>query len=192
MAHYGEMIGDATVHYTKRPIAVAQSNVQQYGELLNEFDQNKEKMYQDFDDYFKHPTMFKIKDVNGHSMYMSKTYCLLSNKCRYIVAFVHQDMMPIRTKESLATLKWVSLQTRTLSDIHNLPSHGYQPKKDGPLNLLITRTNVTDETSTYSCQDLPVTVTLLHTKKNSNQYQARGNIIAALETYNTIICINDK
>jgi hypothetical protein len=190
MAHYGEMLGDAQVHYTQRPTAEAQSNIQQYGELLNAFEPGKEKMYQIFDDYFNHPTMVKIKDVQNYSMYMSKTYCLLSNECRYIVAFVQQDIMPIRTKESLSTLKWVSLQTRTLPDHHNLPSHGYQPKRDGPLNVLITRTNVTDEASTYSCQDFPVTVTLLHTKKGSNEYQDRGNIIAALETYNTIICLN--
>lgn len=189
MAHYGEMLGDSQVQYTQTHTSISQeqNNVQQYGELLNDFEPGKEKMYQAFDDYFNHPTMVKIKNVHGHSMYMSKTYCLLGNECRYIVAFVQQDMIPIRAKESLATLKWVSLQTRTLPDNHNLPPHGYQPKRIGPLNVLITRTNVTDEASTYSCQDFPVTITLLHTKKCSKEYQDRGNIIAALETYQTIV-----
>ena len=186
MAQYGEMFGDAQVHYNTEP----QSNAQQYGELLNAYEPSKEKMYQAFDDYFNHPTMVKIKDVNGHSMYMSKTYCLLSNECRYIIAFVRQDSMPVRTKESLKILQWVSLQTRTLPDQHSLPPHGYQPKRDGPLHVPIVRTSVTSEASTYSCNDLPVTVTLLHSKKGSVQYQDRGNIIAALETYNTIITTN--
>ncbi len=186
MAHYGEMLGETQVNYNNDPT----NNVQQYGELLNAYEPGKEKMYQAFDDYFNHPTMIKIKDVNGHSMYMSKTYCLLSNECRYIIAFVLQDNIPVRSKEALKTLQWVSLQTRTLPDQHNLPPHGYQPKRDGPLNVTIVRTNLTKEVSTYSCNDLPVTVTLLHTKKGSVQYQDRGNIIAALETYNTIITVN--
>lgn len=179
MAQYGEILEDVKT----------QNNVQQYGEILNVFEPEKEKMYKFFDTYFNHPIMVKIKNVNGHSMYMTKTYCLLSNECRYIIAFVHQDMMPLRTKESLASLKWISLQTRTLPDHHNLPSHGYQPKRDGPLNVLITRNKLTKDASTYVCEEFPITVTLLHTK-NNNEYQDRGNIIAALETYNTIICIN--
>jgi hypothetical protein len=160
----------------------------QYGQLLDSFEPDKEKMYKSFDDYFNHPTMVKIKDANNHSMYMSKTYCLLSNECRYIIAFVIQDQMPVWTQESLLTLQWVSLQTRTLADNHKLPPHGYQPRREGPLNVTINRTKVTPESSTYTCKDLPLTVTLLH---GASEYQDRGNIIAALETYSTIICVND-
>lgn len=157
------------------------------GEMLTEFDPRKEKLYQDFDNYFNHPVMTKIKDVGQYSMYMCKTYCLLSNECRYIIAFVQNDSMPTSTRESLITLKWQSLQTRTLSDQHNLPSHAYQPKKQGPLNIPIQRTRVTPEASMYVCEHLPIKVTLLHGKDGPSAYQERGNIIAALETYQTII-----
>lgn len=166
-----------------------QNALEQYGEMLGSYDPDREKLYVAFDNYFNHPTMVKIKDVNGYSMYMSKTYCLLSNECRYIIVFVKQDMMPARTQERLSTLVWESLQTRTLSDQHSLPPHGYQPRKDGPLNVIINRAQVTRDSSTYNCDVYPLTVTLLHGTGGGNQYQPRGNIIAALETYNTIITL---
>lgn len=164
----------------------------QYGQLLENVDSIFEKIYKDFDDYFNHPTMVKIKEINGYSMYMSKMYCLLSNECRYIIVFVSNDFNPIKSKEALKNLKWDSLQTRTLSDKYDLPSHGYQPRHNGPLNVLITREKILPECSVYNCDDLPLIITLLHGKNGPNDYQKKGNIIAGLETYNTIITFVNK
>lgn len=159
------------------------------GEILSDFDPQKEKLYQDFDEYFNYPVMTKIKDIDIYSVYMCKTYCLLSNECRYIIVFIYNDAMPTGTQERLSVLKWHSLQTRTLSDNHNIKSHSYQPKKQGPLNVLIKRERVTPEASMYICDTLPLKVTLLHGKNGAIEYHDRGNIIAALETYQTIITI---
>ena len=207
MAQYGEMLGGALVHYnTTSSTAPPQpqvsfykqdqpsqqpSHIQQYGEMMGSFESSREKMYKDFDDYFNHPTMVKIKDVEGHSMYMSKTYCLLSNECRYIIVFVPQDNMPIRTKETLVKLRWVSLQTRTLADNHELPPHGYQPRRHPDLNFPIERVKVETDCSTYTCKDLPLTITLLHGKNGPSDYQQQGNVIAALETFQTILTLNN-
>jgi hypothetical protein len=159
-----------------------------YGQLLDIFEPDKEKMYKAFSDYFNNPIMHKIKDVNNHSMYMSKTSCLLTNECRYIICFLPKDNMHIGTKDSLSTLRWLSLQTRAMADNHDLPPHGYHPNREGYLNIPIFRTNVTPEASTYKCDTLPLIITLLH-KKSEQDYQSRGNIIAALETYSTIITL---
>lgn len=159
-----------------------------YGQLLDSFEPDKETMYKAFDDYFNHPVMCKIKDVNGHSMYMSKTDCLLSNESRYIICFVIVDDLPVGAKERLSDIRWLSFQTRSLSERHNIQTHSYQPKRDGPLNVIINRTDVTPEASTYNCESFPLIVTLLH-KKGENDYQPRGNIIAALETYSTILTL---
>jgi hypothetical protein len=159
-----------------------------YGQLLDIFEPDKEKMYKAFSDYFNNPIMYKIKDVNNHSMYMSKTSCLLTNECRYIICFLPKDNMNIGTKDSLSTLRWISLQTRAIADNHDLPAHGYHPKREGCLNIPIFRTNVTSEASTYKCDTFPLIITLLH-KKSEQDYQSRGNIIAALETYSTIITL---
>jgi hypothetical protein len=203
MTQYGEMLGGARVKYneTSSPNYEIKSNnthqqdgttfsdISQYGEILESGDQSKENLYNEFDNYFNHPVMVKIKDVNNYSMYMCKTYCLLSNECRYIVVFVPQDNMPEKSKENLATMRWVSLQTRTLSDHHELPPHSYQPKRHPGLNYAIDRVNVSEDCSTYKCDHLPLTVTLLHGKNKPDDYQKKGTIIAALETYQTILTL---
>ena len=160
-----------------------------YGQLLDIFEPDKDVMYKAIDLYFNHPIMVKIKNVNNHSMYMTKLYCMLNKECRYIIVFLPKDNINIGAKDNLINLRWVSLQTRTLPDKHDLPVHGYQPKKEGNLNVVIYRSCQTEEASTYKCDSFPLIVTLLHTKKDSNQYQDRGNIIAALETYSTIITL---
>ena len=160
-----------------------------YGQLLDIFEPDKDVMYKAFDLYFNHPIMVKIKDVNNHSMYMTKLYCMLNKECRYIIAFLPRDSINIGGKENLFNLRWVSLQTRTLPDKHDLPCHGYQPKKEGALNVVIERISQTKEASTYKCDSFPLLITLLHVKKDENEYQDRGNIIAALETYSTIITL---
>lgn len=164
-----------------------------YGTLLNAFDPVKEEktrsMYDSFTEYFKDPVMTKTKDVEKYSMYICKLYCLLSNECRYIIVFVDNDETPIGNTARLSELQWISLQTRTMPDQYSLISHGYQPRRLESLNKAINRTNITDEYSTYSSPDYPITVTLLHTKTNT-QYQPTGTIVAALETFQTIITIN--
>ena len=168
------------------------SSVLNYGEVLYDFDPEKEYIYKLFDDYFNHPIMTKIKNINNCSMYMSKTYCLLTNECRYIVVFVYQDIMDNFRKEKLINLKWISLQTRTLSDQHSLPTHSYEVSNTNPLKkVLIKRIKVDKEASTYNCEKFPLTLSLLHTKNGFEEYSEHGNIVAALETYNTIIVFNN-
>jgi len=167
----------------------------QYGQILQDIDYNepvRNQMYNDFSDYFNQPMMSKTSNPDSvHSMYMCKAYCLLSNECRYIIAIIKDDKNPIGTEKPLKDLKWVSIQTRTLPSKENIRTHGYQPKMSGPLTTPIIRNNVQENASIYSCQKYPITVTMLHTlKKTADDYQPRGNIIAALETYNTIVTIN--
>ena len=91
-------------------------------------------------------------------------------------------------KQELKKLSWVSLQTRTLADKHDLPSHDYRPRAIGSLNKKIVRVEKTSKASTYRCEGLPVAVTLLHTKNDTDsEYQQYGTLISALETYQTII-----
>ena len=53
--------------------------------------------------------------------------------------------------------------------------------------------NISKETSTYGCDDLPIVITLLHTEKNTpTTYQNTGNIVNALETFQTIITFNSE
>ena len=161
----------------------------QYGEILIDNTPETDSIYQYFDDYFNHPNLVKVKNVDTYSVYMCKMYCLLSNQCRYIIAFIDNDGQPLDTKQPLKALEWKSFQTRTLSDNHKLPNHGYQPNRSSALNKAITRTDISDEASTYKCAALSLVVTLLHKNNDKNQYKNDGNVLTALETYQTIITL---
>lgn len=162
----------------------------QYGELIGVYNPVHAQIYEEFSKYFNHPKMTKINDDNGYSVYMTKTYCLLSTECRYIVAIIPKDSVPVGATEKLIELPWVSLQTRTLPINHKIPSHSYTPTRAGFLNKVIDRTVKQENSSTYSCAELPITITLLYPRNNSTEYQNKGTIPAALETYQTIITLN--
>jgi hypothetical protein len=164
----------------------------EYGQMIESYDPNLDVMYMAFAEYFNNPTMTKIKDVEKFSVYMSKTYCLLSRECRYLIAFINKDGRGIGTLEELKTMAWISFQTRTLPDKHELLPHSYTAKRGGSLDVEINRIKTGEKASTYTCSKLPITLTLLHPKKGSNYYQDKGSVIAALETYQTIININES
>lgn len=149
-------------------------------------------MYGDFSAYLNNPTLTKMRDTQGYSVYIVKTYCLLSNMCRYIVVMVGRDAAPVGATESLANMEWICLQTRTMHNRHAVPSHDYRPTNGGPLAARITRSNVTDAHTEYTCSKYPVTVCLLHTAtKKAEDYQEKGTMASALETYETIVTLRD-
>jgi len=162
-----------------------------HGELIDtDYDPSLDFMYRAFTTYFNNPVLTKIKNVTTFSVYMTKTYCLLNKECRYIVVFVPDDGMRIGNRDTLGNMRWISIQTRTLEDKHKLDPHGYTAAAEGPLMASIIRTKNTDEASTYSCEQFPITITLLNVKKVANSYQDKGTIVAALETWETIVVLN--
>ena len=166
--------------------------MEDYGELLDGgYEPENDYIYNLFSKYFNNPNMTKIKNQGNYCLYASKIHCLLNRECRYVIAITNNDGKNIGTVEELRTMKWVSLQTRSLNENLNAVTHGYTAVAEGPLTAIIRRIDVSKEASTYSCDDLPIVVTLLHTeKKNSDSYQPKGTVIAALETYETIITLS--
>jgi hypothetical protein len=162
----------------------------EYGEIIDNYNPLKEPVYKMFSNYFKNPKMIRVKETDNFFVYLCKLYCLLNRECRFIIAFVDKkdDLLPIETLDSL---EWVSLQTRTLpnteyKDIDVV--HGYQAVASGPLLAVIERTEINESNSTYKCNKIPIIVTLLHTEKNNkDSYQNKGTVIHALETFQTII-----
>ena len=149
-------------------------------------------IYKAFDDYFEHPILTKVKDIDIYSMYMTKLYCLLNKECRCIIIFVNKDNNPPEHNDNLINLNWISFQTRTLpsDEYHSFKfkNHSYIPKSKGTLLATIKSKDIIQEASIYDCEELKLTVTLLHTEKNTKDvYQNKGTIIASLETFQTII-----
>ena len=163
--------------------------MEQYGEMLDGgYEPEKEYVYKLFTKYFNNPNMRKIRNQGKFSLYAVKIYGLLNTESRYLIVITNIDSNSIGTVEELRTINWISLQTRNLTDKMNVEVHTYVAVAEGPLIAPIFRTEITKEASTYKCNDLPLTVTLLHTeKKDSNVYQPKGTIIAGIETYETII-----
>ena len=164
----------------------------QYGEILNTYDPFLQNIYDTFVEYFDDPTMSKVK-VNGtYSMYMTKVRCLLSSVNRYIVAVVENDTSPLHSNEKLSNLSWKSLQTRSLTEHYNIPPYAYHVKRTAPFSNAIMRVgDVTEKCSNYDCDGLNITITLLNTKRSYFEYQAKGTLLSALETFQTIISLKD-
>jgi len=160
-----------------------------YGEYVDKsYDPGKDEIYKAFVEYFENPTMTKIKDVKTYSMYVAKVYCLLGTQHRYIIVFVPKDNQPLKTQESLEYLRWVSLQTRTLTDNHNIPPQMYKARRTKAFMQSIDMVGKQNNNYVYNAEIFPLQITLLSSKKSeSMEYQPKGVIMTALETYNTII-----
>jgi hypothetical protein len=160
-----------------------------YGQFIDSgFDPIKTHVYDLFTEYFNNPVMTKIKDIGEYSMYMTRIHAMLGNATRYLVAFVSKNDLSIGKTDNLTNLQWVSIQTRTLEDVHKIPSHLYTARKFKPFMDKIKLTSQDEEQTVYNTPNLPLIVTLLHTRKdNVYQYQPSGTIVSALETYQTII-----
>lgn len=156
-----------------------------HGVLIDpDYDPSRDDIYSFFKTYFYNPTMTKIKDIDIYSMYMTKIKCMLGgNMYRYLIAFIPKDGELIGKTEEMGDIRWITLQTRTLEDNHNLPPHSYPPRRYEPLYVPIK--SVKNDLN-YTCDSYPIIVTLIPTKKGT-EYQPSGNIVTALETYNTVI-----
>ena len=140
-------------------------------------------------DYFDNPVMTKIKNNDKQTIYMTKIKTLLLNKQRYLVASVPLNKLNIGDKKNLQDLNWDSFQTRTLDNNYNIEKHSYQANYKN-LKQSISIINRNDKISEYKCNELNAKIYLLHQKKNNlYEYSDKGNLKAALETYNTIITI---
>ena len=161
----------------------------EYGHIINpNYDPSKNRVYEVFSEYFNDPVVTKIKNVEKFSVYMTKIFSMIGNAYRYLVIFVYRDYNNIGFKQPMKNCDWISLQTRTLTDVHDIPIHKYQPITTiHELKQKIHIKSRDEKQSIYDCQDFNLTVTLLHTRKNYvMQYPNIGTIISAIETYQTI------
>jgi len=163
-----------------------------YGEAFDTgFIPDKQHIYDMFTSYYNNPKMTKLKDIEQYSMYVAKAYCLLNKECRYLIVIKNIDKNPPGYIQQLKDIDWTSLQTRSLSENYEVATINYTPSMKGPLTAQIEKISTTKEASTYKCEKFPLVITLLHTdKKTAEIYQQKGNIISALETYETIITFN--
>ena len=161
----------------------------EYGQIINPtYDPKKNRTYEAFSRYYNNPILTKIKNVHTYSMYMTKIHAMLGNAYRYLILFTPKDSHPAGFKKGMNTCEWVTLQTRTLEDSHEIKSHRYEVISNPPLNQKINVTKRDHKQSVYEAESLPLIITLLHTRKDHTyQYHPTGTINSALETFQTIV-----
>lgn len=167
----------------------------QYGENMdNDFTIEHIKIYNLISSYFDNPQMTKIKDVNNYSMYLAKIYCLMCVEHRYLIAFITKDYNPVGTTTSLSELHWVSFQTRSMTDNHNIKSITYTPKREAPYDSQIIIKLREKTYCDYICPEFPRLAVCLLLKKGQSmyEYQNRGTLSAALETFSTSLTISNR
>jgi len=164
----------------------------QYGTILDEtYNPFIEGAVQVISSYFDNPEMVKTKSANNCAIYMNRVYGMLCNEQRYIVATIPEDREMIGHVKRLSELQWNSFQTRTSSERYpNVKSFNYEQKKMMPYTTDIFLTKRETNHCEYECDKLPLNITLIVPKgKSIYEYQARGTIASALETFNTIVTI---
>ena len=147
----------------------------------------KEYTYRLFADYYDNMILYKVKDDGDFSVYMARLQCLLLNEQRYLIALVPRDQFPPMYRQSLENLRWMSLQIRNLEEGYELEPQSYQMKRTPDFQRRIKISTRDQDVSTYTIDDLPIQVSLLHMRGQEYEYPNEGSLISALETFRTII-----
>jgi len=163
-----------------------------YGTPIIDFNPTLDLLYDNVAKFFNNPIMSKFKDADTYSIYICKIKCYFLTEYRYLLAFVEKNDFPLDSKELLSNIKWEVFQTRMLSDNYTYPQHEYMPNMNKFLSCKITQIRNDEHAATYTCDELPLVVTLLHKKAGVNEFQPKGTLVAALETYRTIITFNSS
>lgn len=153
-------------------------------------DPSRDVFYNLINEYYDSPIMTKIKDIDDeYSMYAEQLSCLLLNEERYIIAVCPIDTNPVQSRMKLLQLRWISFQARSLHD--ELPvsgSHQYEIKRTDKFNLSLTLSERTPKFTKYNIKgNTSMNVTLLHTRGLEYEYPNEGNLISALETFQTVL-----
>lgn len=150
-----------------------------------------EDVYGAFVDFYGDINMRIIKNENGWAVYAAKAFSGL-NINRYVFAIVPSRM--VRGEEAtLDQLDWVSFQTRTTDEIHNVPTHHFYlddtRKKTFADKITVVDRSV-DETF-YVTDSLPIKVRLMHDPKKNNylQFPDQAFMYQALDTYRCVVDI---
>ena len=155
------------------------------GDIIPQYDRSK--VYKIFTEYFGNPTMTKVKDMEQYSIYAAEIPCLLSRENRYIFVVIPSDGLNVGSMKMLDEIEWESFQTRSLYEKHHVVDHKYIARRFPPLMIKLSLTSRQTTHYMYDTQELPITITLLPKLDGTMNYQPVITLVAALETYSTVI-----
>jgi len=123
-------------------------------------EQKQEDVYRIFTNFFHNPKMHKVKETGSsesgkYAIYMIKVDSLLSREYRYLIAIIPDDSYYVGSVRSLNELKWISFQTRKLSENYKIESHPHIGRRTTPLDAEINTKDRNEQTTSHTCKDLP-------------------------------------
>lgn len=143
--------------------------------------------------------MVKIppREETGMDLFAVRVSSMLLKDRRFLFVLAPPDpAIPIGTARPLRSIQWEVLQTRSVmddDDLAMLPVMKYDLRRNAFKDYRLLMDNGTDDWTSYRVQPtLPIRVHLLHRKKGRHEYSAEGTIVAALETYQTILSLTDS
>ena len=148
-----------------------------------------DKVYDAVISHVGNPLMEKVKQKDRFAIFMVEITSMLLNEKRYMIALLENDTRPLGNVDYLSNLKWSAFQMRTLSEPQPLKimPHNYIVHRGLSSTISIRCSSRDTRISTYQCETLPITVSLLHTRNQEYEYPDDGNLASALETFQTII-----
>lgn len=146
------------------------------------------RIYSMLDEYFESPRLQKTRDQDAVSIYMVRIQSLLASpEQRYVVVSVPRDSHAVGTLVPLAELKWLSLQTRMLSNVdHALHRHSYMPKYSKKFNAKLALIQRYPNRSEYRFDEKCV-MALMHSNPNqSMEFTDTVVFSGSVELYRTV------
>jgi len=166
------------------------------------YDPRKQFVYDTMVRYFQDPVLYKVpsKDTGGNvsDMYAVRIETNLMKERRFLIVMVRPEPdQPMGRAQRLSELMWTVLQTRNLTEedqaFDHLPVIRYDIQRDMFEGYIIRCDTSTDEITSYHVEPhLPIKVHLLHRKKGRYEYSDQGTILAAVETYQTLLVMDTK
>jgi len=148
--------------------------------------------YEMMDDYFDSPILYKMEEIDDTSIYVIQIKSMLLNEKRYIILFCRKDNFAIGSGRPMKEIGWYCLQCRTLEkeSYETVPKHFFVIKREPRFSLELKLHNRNEKISIYECPKIPfLEISMLHTKNMLYEYPEEGNLLSALETYQTILHI---
>jgi hypothetical protein len=140
--------------------------------------------------YFENPLLKQLKKEDGMYIYGAKIGYPLLSGYRYLFISFSQDIVNpgsyLKDELFMDDIPFTYLQTREIKDVYNLPVTNYKPKNTSEYMLPIILKQENDAMSIYKHDQFELT---LLQGKHKKPYLPNGNLVKALETYNTIVTI---
>jgi len=163
------------------------------------YDPRRDFIYDTIAGYFQNPSMVKIppREETGMDLFAVRVSSMLLKDRRFLFVLAPPDAtMPFGTVQPLRSIQWEVLQARSVvddDDLAMLPVMKYDIRRDAFRDYRLIMDNGTEDWTSYRVQPLlPIRVHLLHRKKGRHEYSTEGTIVAAIETYQTILSFTNN